>query len=319
MKSINYYSNGKFLLTAEYLILDGALALSIPLKFGQKLTINTGIKPGIEFKTYQYNKEIYSNCFLINEESNKKFICEQTEEKHNSQTEINRKSTEYILKTINALLELKPDLIDETTKLEIKADLNFDIHWGLGSSSSLISDIAYWGDVDPYQLFKKVTNGSGYDIFAAREKSPFTFQLIDSKPEIKSINLNNFLFGNVLFVYLGKKQNSENEVNNYRKKGIIDSASIDEITLITKKFLSLKSENELLYLIRKHEEVLSSILGRQRIRMELFKDFDGEIKSLGAWGGDFVMAYSINGLEYSKNYFSSRKFDVIFQWDEIVL
>ena len=34
-----FYSNGKLLITGEYLVLDGAKAFALPTKFGQKLTI----------------------------------------------------------------------------------------------------------------------------------------------------------------------------------------------------------------------------------------------------------------------------------------
>ena len=38
---MEFYSNGKLLITGEYVVLDGAKALAIPTKFGQYLTVNT--------------------------------------------------------------------------------------------------------------------------------------------------------------------------------------------------------------------------------------------------------------------------------------
>ncbi len=35
----NFYSRGKLLLTGEYVVLDGALALALPTKFGQSLKV----------------------------------------------------------------------------------------------------------------------------------------------------------------------------------------------------------------------------------------------------------------------------------------
>jgi len=35
-----FYSHGKLLLTAEYVILDGAKALALPTKFGQEMEIS---------------------------------------------------------------------------------------------------------------------------------------------------------------------------------------------------------------------------------------------------------------------------------------
>ncbi|MGK0436900.1 MAG: mevalonate kinase, partial [Flavobacteriales bacterium] len=37
---MKFYSNGKLLLTGEYLVLDGANSLAIPTKFGQDLIVN---------------------------------------------------------------------------------------------------------------------------------------------------------------------------------------------------------------------------------------------------------------------------------------
>jgi hypothetical protein len=34
-----FYSNGKLLITGEYLVLDGAKAFALPTKFGQSLII----------------------------------------------------------------------------------------------------------------------------------------------------------------------------------------------------------------------------------------------------------------------------------------
>ena len=40
-----FYSHGKFLLTGEYLVLKGALALALPLKLGQSMTVETVCTP----------------------------------------------------------------------------------------------------------------------------------------------------------------------------------------------------------------------------------------------------------------------------------
>ena len=37
-----FYSNGKLLITGEYLVLDGAKAFALPTKFGQNLIIEKG-------------------------------------------------------------------------------------------------------------------------------------------------------------------------------------------------------------------------------------------------------------------------------------
>ena len=39
------------------------------------------------------------------------------------------------------------------------------------------------------------------------------------------------------------------------------------------------------------------------------------IKSLGAWGGDFVMSRKFSGFE---DYFSGKGFSTVFEWNELI-
>ena len=42
---MEFYSNGKLLLTGEYLVLDGANAFAVPTKFGQNLIVEKIVEP----------------------------------------------------------------------------------------------------------------------------------------------------------------------------------------------------------------------------------------------------------------------------------
>ena len=44
METQTFYSNGKLLITGEYVVLDGAKALALPTKFGQSLVVKQGPK-----------------------------------------------------------------------------------------------------------------------------------------------------------------------------------------------------------------------------------------------------------------------------------
>ena len=48
-----FYSNGKLLLTGEYVVLDGATALAIPTKYGQYLEISASEKKGIRLAVFE--------------------------------------------------------------------------------------------------------------------------------------------------------------------------------------------------------------------------------------------------------------------------
>ena len=68
-------------------------------------------------------------------------------------------------------------------------------------------------------------------------------------------------------------------------------------------------------LLNQHEKILSEVLNKKSIKEELFNDYDGEIKSLGAWGGDFILAV---GNENSKDYFNEKGYKIIFSFDEML-
>jgi hypothetical protein len=68
-------------------------------------------------------------------------------------------------------------------------------------------------------------------------------------------------------------------------------------------------------LLNQHEKILSEVLNKKSIKEELFNDYDGEIKSLGAWGGDFILAV---GNENSKDYFKEKGYKIIFSFDQML-
>jgi len=61
---------------------------------------------------------------------------------------------------------------------------------------------------------------------------------------------------------------------------------------------------------------MSNVLELQTVQEALFEDFDGVIKSLGAWGGDFVLAVS---KENPTGYFKERGFEVVIPYSEMIL
>ena len=48
-----YRANGKLLLTGEYLVLKGALALALPTKLGQTMTVETVHAPSLRWDAYR--------------------------------------------------------------------------------------------------------------------------------------------------------------------------------------------------------------------------------------------------------------------------
>ena len=75
----------------------------------------------------------------------------------------------------------------------------------------------------------------------------------------------------------------------------------------------------LLYsLIKEHETILSTALKLKTVKELRFSDFWGQVKSLGAWGGDFVLVTSHKSLEETKKYFHDKGYHVFLNYDEII-
>ena len=69
-------------------------------------------------------------------------------------------------------------------------------------------------------------------------------------------------------------------------------------------------------LIAEHEAMIASMIGLPRIKDVFFADYASEIKSLGAWGGDFVLA---TGDSSTPEYFRQKGFDTILTYAEMIL
>ena len=71
-------------------------------------------------------------------------------------------------------------------------------------------------------------------------------------------------------------------------------------------------------LLQVHESILSRCLDREPIQRQ-FPDFSGTLKSLGAWGGDFLMAAADQPFDDVKAYFQSKGLNTIFKYQDLIL
>ena len=61
------YSSGKILLTGEYVILDGALSLAAPTKFGQYLRLRESESNLINWKSINFDGNIWFKCSITSD------------------------------------------------------------------------------------------------------------------------------------------------------------------------------------------------------------------------------------------------------------
>jgi len=306
---MEFYSNGKLLLSGEYVVLDGAKALAIPTKYGQKLTV-TPIDfpipeevPNLVWKSFDERDLIwYQHAFEISTFSDDtSYVSEVSQTLHNLLSEAKR---------------LNPDFLTDDTSFEVQTTLNFPQDWGLGSSSTLINNIALWANVNPYTLLWNAFTGSGYDIACAKHNSPIIYQVQQQQPKVTEIDFSPSFSDQLYFVHLNKKQNSRNAINNYNaRKGTIAN-EIKVIDAITLEMTKTNSLVDFELLLKEHEQLIGEIIQETPVQERLFSDYFGQMKSLGAWGGDFILA---TGNEETISYFVERGYTTIIPFEEMVL
>lgn len=308
---MHFYSNGKLLLTGEYLVLDGAKSLAIPTKFGQDLAVI----PIKESQLIWGSFTVEGNCWFeaVFELPKLRLISATFESDKEENAEI---IAETLLEILLEAKKMNPNFLNADGGFLVKTTLTFPRKWGLGSSSTLINSIASWAKVDAFRLLWNSFKGSGYDIACAQHNSPIFYQLIAQKPIVTPVYFNPVFQENLFFVFLNQKQNSKEGIVKFRERQQDFSNEIDRISAISELFLKSKSLENFNELIIEHEQIISTIINLKPVKEKVFPDYFGEIKSLGAWGGDFVLA---TGNESTPNYFKNKGFETVFNYDKIIL
>lgn len=295
------FSPGKLMLTSEYFAMDGALVLAVPTRLGQEF----------------YFEETDNGKSLIFWEAyhqNKLWLKAVIDYKNWQVRETNIPSgAEFILKTLKNVQALSGTKFKSNFTYHLKTNLQFPADYGLGSSSTLMTNLAEWAEVDPFHLNKISLGGSGYDIAVAKEKSAVLYQ---SVPEIKyeKVNFSPSFKNDLIFIHLNQKQDSREGINLYKSKNK-SQKRVDEFSDLTRKILLCSELENFSELMAIHEQKISDFIEIPTVKSRLFIDCPVFIKSLGAWGGDFVMSSKFDGF---KDYFWGKGFSTIFEWEEII-
>ncbi len=299
-----FYSHGKLLLTAEYVVLDGAIALAIPTKKGQYLTVKPTNNNKIIWKSFDENTDIWFETEFNNTLTNTKITC---------------KKHQTLLTILQAAKQLNSIFLTNNKGYLITTQLTFNTNFGLGSSSTLIANIAKWAKVNPFELLQQSFGGSGYDIACANSNSALTYQLVNNTPIVKYIDFNPRFSAQIFLIYLNQKQDSKLGITRYKKLNTtIKKQQIELINTITEKMINCTSLIDFNVLIDTHEKYISEIIETPTVKETLFKDYNcGSIKSLGAWGGDFILVTVKNITDL--NYFKTKGYTTIFSLNNMML
>lgn len=304
-----YKSHGKLLLTGEYLVLDGGQALAFPTKYGQELHISQQDKPFLAWKSINHKNECWFNAeFVLNQ--NKEFRVKSG----TKQSDV----TTRLLKLLNAAALLNPEFAKSTLNKQVTTHLDFPNNWGLGSSSTLINNIAQWAQINPFELLHGGFGGSGYDVACASANGPLLYANADKfNPTITEVNLNWDFTEALFFVHLNKKKDSKSGILDYRQQPTPSATTFEVLASLNKQFLSCDSILDFNLLITQHEALIGQTINQPRVKALLFKDYElGAIKSLGAWGGDFILA---SGNSTTPAYFNAKGYSSVIPFNDMLL
>ena len=301
----SFKSQGKLLITGEYAVLDGVKSLALPTEAGQSFTVSKHDNPELIWTSYDYDGDIwFKACFEIQESE---LIIKTSNDIDLAQG---------VISILHEAFALSKSDLKNLEFISITTKLDFNRLWGLGSSSTLISNISQWLHVNPYELLRRTFGGSGYDIACAIADTPILYSLkSNSTPIIEQVQLNWPFTQNLYFVYLNIKQNSRKGIARYKDKGSLTETIKLQLNNITEKILVTANLNEFNTLLQSHDELIESLIGMTPVQQELFSDFDGYVKSLGAWGGDFVLVSSESD---PSNYFKQKGYNTIVTYDDMI-
>ena len=299
---VEYYAQGKLLLTGEYFVLDGAMALALPTRLGQNFKIESGKIGELSWQSYDADGTSWFNITM--EIPSFRIVSAEPAE-----------PAQRLIQVLEQAFLLSNIPLNSLAGCGVTSRLDFSRHWGLGSSSTLISFVAHLAQVNPYDLLAKTFGGSGYDLACALAKGPIVYQNQVAQP----VAFHPTFADQLYFVYLGKKQNSREGIQRYRALGEKVKVSLAEINQLTLEAVACDSLKAFENLMLQHERIVSTMLELPRAQDLYFPDYWGVVKSLGAWGGDFVLVTSERDATSTKSYFQKKGFEVILSYAEMIL
>ncbi|MDA3944144.1 MAG: GYDIA family GHMP kinase [Bacteroidetes bacterium] len=309
IKSKSFRANGKLMLTGEYFVLHGAKSLAIPVNKGQTMTVeelNPTSKATINWEANMPEKKWFSVDFDLPDLT----IIKTDDQQKASKLQL-------ILLTLQ---QLNPRAFQPNTAYKFTTTLEFLPEWGFGSSSSLLVNLARWAKVNPYTLLNFSIGGSGYDIACGQSSQPLIYQLEGILPHQQKISFNPPFSKNLYFVFQGKKQDSAKGIRAFAKKNENKNLikQVEYITEITEELSKTSDFEKFCNLLQQHEQLVSEHIGIPPIQTD-YPDFRGAMKSLGAWGGDFLLASTPWSEDIVRQYFKQNNLPILFSFDELTI
>lgn len=282
--------------------MDGAKALAIPTKPGQDLSAEKidDHRSLIHWETYREGKLWLKTCI----DYKNLFVTE---------TNIANASA-FILKIFSTLKDMRSESLEADYSYILKSNVQFPENFGLGSSSTLMNNIANWGNVDAFALNDIALGGSGYDIAVAKAGAPIIYIRNRGNKTVETVNYSPSFKDQLLFVHLNKKQDSREGITMYKQMEKSQDL-IHYFSKLTDEILISENLENFSLIMEDHEKTMSNFLKIPTVKEKYFKNAPSFFKSLGAWGGDFILTTKFCDYE---NYFLHNGFPNFFSYDELI-
>ncbi|MFN8278007.1 MAG: GYDIA family GHMP kinase [Chitinophagales bacterium] len=305
---MKFYAHGKLLISSEYLVLDGAPALALPTKLGQHLEVNEINQSSDYLHWKALNSEGQPWLSATFRKSNLELLSDSNQSTTMLQT---------ILATARKMNPTAAVWLN-AKDFSVETRLEFPNAWGLGSSSTLMALLQQWLQVDGIQLLRHTMGGSGYDIAAGLSDNAIVYTLGDEKPRWTPVSFSPSFADQLYFVYTGKKQLSSSGIASYRDRHFAKAPVIEALERLTEALLNATTLDAFEAAIQEHEALISNVLGMAPVQQTYFADYWGTVKSLGAWGGDFVLLTNNRGHEALHQYLQQKGMPVYFSFHQLI-
>ena len=111
--------------------------------------------------------------------------------------------------------------------------------------------------------------------------------------------------------------NSRSSLSSFNTLNRCTEDDIQAFNKITDRWLNTGFVEEIEELIYESEDRLSYLLNSKTVKQNNFADYPYSVKSLGAWGGDMVLA-TCRSREEARAYFNEKGHPVVYTFEEMI-
>jgi len=300
-----FQARAKLLISAEYMVLHGSLALELPLKKGQSLVKIKSSNPALfSWNAFHNGTSWFTALFNI---STLELMKSSDQEK-----------ALHLQKLLRACLSLEPQFRKELRQWDVETHLDFAPEWGFGSSSTLTALMGQWAGISPLDLHFSTSKGSGYDVACATADQAILYSLRNNEPRYQVVPFQPAFADKLYFVWLGKKQPTGSHLEKMAGQVLPEPEDIRQVTALTQAMLEAGELSDFQKLMEEHEAKIAGLTGMKRVAESTFPGLQGSVKSLGAWGGDFVLIATEQEEEKLFNYLDGLGLNTRFRYKDLV-